>query len=448
MISDEQPQPRIVRRFRLRVHLPHPRITKFLEAIPDSWQIVAHEVWSLPDSAANRAAIDRIRRFNARRSAEAQQSLGSWPAPDRQLPPAGNDAVAIRRPLPDRPEPDLDLETRTGTDSQHRGWRSTPGVPAPGFRPRRPPTPTESSTGQSADPPKAARPHKPTESPAIPTGADAPLVRRLVEEMTLRRFSPKTQRAYTHHARALLSFAHTPEHMLADTHVRDYLLHRVEVDDVSAAYHSQAVSALRFLFRVVLNQPDALQTVPRPRPDRRLPSVLGRADARRIVSSVDNLKHRALLVLLYSAGLRVGEVVRLQIADLDVDRHLIRVHAGKGRKDRYTILSDRALATVRQYIHEYGPATWLFPGERPNRPLSVRSAQKVVEAARRRVGLIGKVSAHTLRHSFATHLLEAGTDIRYIQELLGHASPKTTQIYTHVTRHDIARIQSPLDTDE
>jgi site-specific recombinase XerD len=176
--------------------------------------------------------------------------------------------------------------------------------------------------------------------------------------------------------------------------------------------------------------------------------VLGRNDARRILGALENPKHRALLMLMYSAGLRVGEVVRIRIEDLDAERKLIRVRGGKGRKDRYTLLSDRALDAVREYIAEYGPTTWLFPGERPSRPIASRTAQKIVENARERAGIKIHTSAHTLRHSFATHLLEAGTDLRYIQELLGHASPKTTQIYTHVSRRDLVRIQSPLDQDD
>jgi integrase/recombinase XerD len=394
MILDETPNP-IARRLRLRVRKPHPRITRFLEAMPDCRTIVAGRIWSVPDSPACRAAIERIRKFSAGQDTAPLPMPGLTPVTD-----SGDDTHQESVTAPD--------------PTTHAGMIRT-GAPV---------------------------------SPAVTRATEPPLVRRLIEEMILRRFSPRTRRAYAHHARSLLRFVRKPEHRLDDSDVRDYLLHRVEVDDVSAAYHSQAVSALRFLFRVVLDQPDALQTVPRPRPDRRLPSVLGKSDARRLVNAVDNIKHRTILVLLYSAGLRVSEVVKLHIADLDIDRRLIRVHAGKGRKDRYTLLSDRALATIRQYIEEYGPTTWLFPGERPNRPLSTRSAQKVVETARRRVGIVGRASAHTLRHSFATHLLEAGTDIRYIQELLGHASAKTTQIYTHVSRHDIARIRSPLDTDD
>jgi site-specific recombinase XerD len=243
-------------------------------------------------------------------------------------------------------------------------------------------------------------------------------------------------------------FTSVPVPQLTDDHVRTYLLERMVRDNISAAYHSQSVSALRFFFRQVLGRAGALADLPRPRPDRRLPAVLGQSDARSLVNASNNLKHTAILMLLYSAGLRVSEVVRLRADDIDPDRRMIRVRGAKGRKDRYTLLSDRAFAVIRDYQREYGPTPWLFPGARPNRPLSTRSAQKIVETARERAGLTGRASAHTLRHSFATHLLEQGTDIRYIQELLGHASPKTTQIYTHVSRRDIARIRSPLDVEQ
>jgi site-specific recombinase XerD len=273
-------------------------------------------------------------------------------------------------------------------------------------------------------------------------------IAKLKEELVLRRYSGRTLKAYEHHARMFLRHIDRPVTQCRAEHVRAYLLHRADEDEVSTSYHSQAVSALRFFFTHILYNPDAVRVIPRPKRGRRLPTVLGRNDARRILGALENPKHRALLMLMYSAGLRVGEVVRIRIEDLDADRKLIRVRGGKGRKDRYTLLSDRALDAVREYIAEYGPTTWLFPGERPSRPIASRTAQKIVENARERAGVKIHTSAHTLRHSFATHLLEAGTDLRYIQELLGHASPKTTQIYTHVSRRDLVRIQSPLDQDD
>ncbi|MCI0434556.1 MAG: tyrosine-type recombinase/integrase [Gemmatimonadetes bacterium] len=268
---------------------------------------------------------------------------------------------------------------------------------------------------------------------------------RMIEELGLRRYSPKTRRVYIYHIRHFLNHVTTDVTAVDETTIRAYLAGRAEKSSMSRAYHSQAVSALRFLFTHVLRRPDAIRDIPRPRRSQSLPAVLDRADARRLIEALPNPKHKALLMLLYSGGLRVSEVVSLRITDLDASRGLIRVRAAKGAKDRYTLLSERAMDAVRRYIDAWGPTTWLFPGVRPNRHLTVRSAQRIVELARQRAGITVHASAHTLRHSFATHLLEAGTDLRHIQELLGHASLKTTQIYTHVGHPDLIRIRSPLD---
>ena len=166
----------------------------------------------------------------------------------------------------------------------------------------------------------------------------------------------------------------------------------------------------------------------------------------RLLSAVSNVKHLAMLLVVYSAGLRVSEVVKLLVEDLDEERGLIRVRKPKGLRDRYTLFSQVAIQGVKAYVETYRPEKWLFPGQRPGRHLSARAAQKVITRAREKAGIPQHATMHTLRHSFATHLLEAGTDLRYIQELLGHKSSKTTEIYTHVSKKDLGRIQSPLDT--
>lgn len=164
-----------------------------------------------------------------------------------------------------------------------------------------------------------------------------------------------------------------------------------------------------------------------------------------IFKGVTNLKHRTILILIYSAGLRVSEVVRLKLNDIDYERKLIHLHKAKGKKDRFTILSQIAEKFIKAYIKEYKPDYWLFPGAKPGKHLVERTAQHIFEKSLEKTAIIKKVSVHTLRHSFATHLLEGGTDLRYIQELLGHSSSKTTEIYTHVSKKSIASIQSPLD---
>jgi site-specific recombinase XerD len=212
--------------------------------------------------------------------------------------------------------------------------------------------------------------------------------------------------------------------------------------DSSASTINQAISALRFLFRRVLGREVSLAR--RPKSDRRLPCVLSREEAMRIVAAPRNLKHRALLVVAYSAGLRVSEIAALRVSDVDPSRGVIFVRSGKGRKDRYSILATKAKRLLETYIDLYKPQEWLFEGQKGGH-LSPRSIQEVFDRAKDKVGITKNVSIHSLRHSFATHLLEDGTDIRYIQELLGHSSAKTTQIYTHIAKREFLRIRSPYD---
>ncbi len=185
--------------------------------------------------------------------------------------------------------------------------------------------------------------------------------------------------------------------------------------------------------------------IKRPRKDKKLPVVLSKEEVAKIINSVDNVKHKAILMLVYSAGLRVGEVVRLKTEDIDSKRMLIHIKGAKGRKDRYTLLSEIALGILREYWRQYKPQKWLFEGARKDRYITTRTVDKVMEHACTKADINKDVSVHTLRHSFATHLLEGGTDLRYIQELLGHQSSKTTEIYTHVSTQSLGKIKSPLD---
>ena len=188
-----------------------------------------------------------------------------------------------------------------------------------------------------------------------------------------------------------------------------------------------------------------LGDIHRPRRHRKLPVVLSLEEVRRILSVIKNLKHRCLLMVTYSGGLRVGEVVRLRVEDIDGKRKLVHVHFAKGQKERYTLLGDATLNELREYWRECHPAKWLFPSTRECGYLSEQSAENVFKEAAAKAGIVKRVSIHTLRHSFATHLLESGVDLRYIQELLGHASSKTTEIYTHVSSRAIEQIVNPID---
>lgn len=174
--------------------------------------------------------------------------------------------------------------------------------------------------------------------------------------------------------------------------------------------------------------------------------MLSKEEVARILSSVDNIKHKAILMLVYSAGLRVGEVVRLKPEDIDSKRMLIHVKGSKGRKDRYTMLSGKALEILRKYWKDYRPKKWLFEGSRDEKYLSTRTVEKILEHTCKKAVIRKDVSVHTLKHSFATHLLEDGTDLRYIQEILGHKDGKTTEIYTHVSTKSIGKIRSSLDS--
>ncbi|HKK94365.1 MAG TPA: site-specific integrase [Longimicrobiales bacterium] len=271
------------------------------------------------------------------------------------------------------------------------------------------------------------------------------------DALVLRGYRPRTRKVYLGHVRRFLDWSGGPLSDLPDDPTplaERYILELVTSRRISRSYHSQVVSALRFLFETVLEKPRLALAVPRPKKESTLPAVLSQPEVARLLQAPRNLKHRALLLLLYSSGLRVSELVRLRLDDVDADRGLLRVRRGKGAKDRYTLLADRAIAALRLYREAYEPRQWLFPGGRPGRHLTTRSVQKVVARAARAADIDKRVTPHTLRHSFATHLLEGGTNLRIIQELLGHASSRTTERYTHVARSTFEAIRSPLDNLE
>ena len=265
------------------------------------------------------------------------------------------------------------------------------------------------------------------------------------KELKLRGYSQKTRKAYLHHIELYINyFAKYPKE-LDENHIREYILHLIDEKKVSRSYHNQAVSAIKFLYDDVLKMPKVVGSLPRPRKKRKLPVILSREDVKRLIQSVGNVKHKAILRLAYSAGLRVSEVVRLRVQDIDSKRWMIHIRASKGRKDRYTVLSNVVLEVLKEYWNKYRPKNWLFPGAKESNHITTRTVEKILENARQKAGIPKHITVHTLRHSFATHLLESGVDLRYIHEILGYKSSKTTEIYTHVSEKDIARIRSPLD---
>jgi site-specific recombinase XerD len=267
----------------------------------------------------------------------------------------------------------------------------------------------------------------------------------MIEALELRGVSPKTLRIYVDCvARFARYFGQSPEQLGAED-VRTYLLYLVHERKVAWSTYKQALAALRFLYRWVLERGDVVQDIRAPRPERRLPVVLSFDEVHRFFAAITSFKHRTLLMFAYAAGLRVQEAARVRVSDIDSQRMVVRVVQGKRKKDRYTVLSPLLLEMLRHYWWAARPKDYLFPGRGQQGVVRSSTVQRACIEARQRAGLSKEITPHTLRHSFATHLLEAGTDLRVIQELLGHGSPKTTALYTHVSTRLISQVKSPLD---
>jgi len=272
---------------------------------------------------------------------------------------------------------------------------------------------------------------------------------RLREQMKgdfeLRGLSPHTQESYLRHVSFFSRhFNKSPRH-LGEREVKDYLLYLIREKKSSSGTVTQCYCALKFLYERTLGRKWVMEKVPCTKRERALPVVLDREEVKSLFSVTKNLKHRAILMLIYSSGLRVSEAAHLKVSDIDSKRMVLRIRQGKGKKDRYSILSTVALEALREYWREYRPKEWLFPSRFPGKPLTERSIQRVFKKAKALAGITKPASINTLRHTFATHLLEAGTDLHHIQLLLGHKSPKTTAIYLHVSQKELHRIVSPLD---
>lgn len=269
-------------------------------------------------------------------------------------------------------------------------------------------------------------------------------LKRFAEFMQLKGYSVKTQKNYLEHMRRFIAYCIQTDQYLEDDTLRSYVLMAFDEKQCSRSYVNQMISAYKSFMRVYgVNH--SLKTLPRPKKREQLPKVLSQAEVIRILRAPRNIKHRAILFTIYASGLRVSEAACLKLSDIESDRMLLRVDCGKGAKDRYTLLSETALELLEVYIKHYDPKYWLFEGQQADSHISERSIQHIFKQALEKAEVNKDVGIHVLRHSFATHLLEGGTDIRFIQELLGHKSPKTTQIYTHVTDKRLAKIKSPLD---
>jgi integrase/recombinase XerD len=272
-----------------------------------------------------------------------------------------------------------------------------------------------------------------------------PLRQRMIEDMTLRNYADRTIGVYVERVATFAKyFGKSPERLDA-ADVRAYLLFLIQEKNASWSYYGQAICALRFLYRVTLGKDWVVEGVASPRKGQKLPVVLSPDEVAQFFEGITSLKHRAILMTAYAAGLRISEVVALRVADIDSRRMTIRIRQGKSRKDRDVMLSPRLLVVLREYWKIARPTDWLFPGDVPGRPITDGSVQRICVRAARDAGLGKHVTVHTLRHSFATHLLEGGTDLRTIQVLLGHRSLRTTAVYTHVSAVALATTQSPLD---
>ena len=272
----------------------------------------------------------------------------------------------------------------------------------------------------------------------------SPLRQQMDNDMVLRGLADRTREAYIAAVAGIAKYYRRSPEQLSEDEVERYLLHLIEARKLAWASTNQAACALTFLFHVTLKQPHTTFRIPRRKLPSRLPEILSRDEVRRLLEASSNLKHRAILMTAYGAGLRLNEICHLRLIDIDSARMTLRVEQGKGAKDRYTLLSPRLLALLRLYWRASRPGTWLFPTRDRQRCIDSAYAQKMYYAAKRRAGIVKEGGIHSLRHAFATHLLEAGVDVHTIQRLLGHGQLSTTARYFHLKQH-VERTESPLD---
>ena len=266
-----------------------------------------------------------------------------------------------------------------------------------------------------------------------------------LELLRRKRYSQSTITTYTSYFLEFMKY-HRTEDLDAITYqqINDYILELIQHKKISISQQNQRINAIKFYYEKVLGRRKQYIRISRPRKESKLPTVLTLEEVEKILQLTKNLKHKCILMTIYSGGLRRSELINLRVADIDSKRMLIKVCGAKGKKDRYTLLSERLLTELREYYLQYHPRTWLFEGQEQGK-YSATSVERVFQDAIKRAQIRKYVTPHSLRHSFATHLLEQGTNLRYIQELLGHASTKTTQIYTRVASNALMKIRNPLD---
>jgi integrase/recombinase XerD len=263
-------------------------------------------------------------------------------------------------------------------------------------------------------------------------------------DLQLRGITPRTQKDYLREVSKLAKYFNKSPEELGEKEIKEYLVHLLKDGKISGGTYRYYVSGIKFLYRTTLKREEVVDAIRYPKCKRKLPVVLDLSEVEALFSVTENLKHKAILMITYSSGLRISEAARLKITDIDSKRMMVWVQQGKGGKDRYTILSQTALECLRQYWRKYYPKEWLFEGNKGTH-ISISSIRQIFWDAKKRAGITKPASVHTLRHSFATHLVEAGTNLHHVQLLLGHRSPTTTTVYLHVSKVNLAQVTSPLD---
>lgn len=269
---------------------------------------------------------------------------------------------------------------------------------------------------------------------------------KMLGELQLRGITPRTQTAYLREIANLEKYFKKSPEELGEEEVKEYLVHMLEDRGLSSGTYKYYAAGIKFLYRTTLNRGEVVEKIKYPKAKIKLPVVLDLSEVRTMLSVMENLKHRAVLTITYSAGLRVSETAHLKVTDIDSKRMMVRVRQGKGGKDRYTILSKTTLECLREYWRAYRPKDWLFEGQKEGSHICYTSIRNIFVEAKERAGITKPVGPHSLRHAFATHLIEAGTSLHHVQLLLGHKSPKTTTVYLHVSKMNLAQVCSPLDS--
>ena len=280
----------------------------------------------------------------------------------------------------------------------------------------------------------------------IPTARKVSWLRqRMIEDMTVRNFAPNTQTSYLQQVSLFAKYFGKVPEQLGPEQIRAYQIYLAEEKKAAVGTRTVAVSALRFLYGITLKRDWTLELIPAPKKDHRLPVILSPEEVLRLLQAAPSFPHHVIFSTMYGTGMRVSETVHLRAADIDSQRMMIRIEQGKGRKDRYVQLSPKLLELLRCYWRKVRPESWMFPGQLPNQPLTREAVADAVTRARKRAGLTKPTSPHSLRHAYAVHLLEAGTDLRKIQLLLGHRSLSTTARYLQLATTTVCATISPLD---